>query len=587
MQNPPVFKAFRAFSPLLALVAAGLAAAVPSLAQTDPPASDYRARVLLRNLSNPTSIAFLPDGRVYVTRKNGTIRLVNPATGDTSTAANLPTANVREDGLHSLVLDPNFKANRWVYVLMSERSAGDTALVVARYTVDSASGVLQTASRATVLKFPVALNSTSAEHNTGTLAFGPDGNLYVGVADNTQHFYSGTGTGYAPRDTARPVYDAQRSAANTNDLRGKILRIRPEANGTYSIPAGNLKDSISHAAFNPNWNPATDSLSRVRPEIFLMGIRHPFRITVDPVTGGLYWAEPGPNASSDNATQGPRGYDVVGFAKSPGNYGWPYCRGNPYAIQKPSAVTTPYYCYTEYNYTGNGSAGPMYNPAQLRNTSKNNTGIVNLPPMRNAQVWYPYNSTGTAFPVFGAGGGGNAAMVGPVYRYNGALNSPTKLPKAFDRHLFIVEWQRSIVYVARLGESGSIDSIRTFRSSRDSVMNGPIDLKIGPDGALYLLNWVGNGYTSNSGNGTLTRLEYTGVHVGISRGDEPRAPAAGGSLYVFGPGASFRLPAGSRVAEFYSLRGEKLWSFRRADASRAENVRLPESVRGTVRARVR
>jgi hypothetical protein len=206
--------------------------------------------------------------------------------------------------------------------------------------------------------------------------------------------------------------------------------------------------------------------------------------------------------------------------------------------------------------------------------------------MRNAQAWYAYNSTGTAFPVFGSGSG-NAAMVGPVYRYNGALNSPGKLPKAFDRHLFIVEWQRSIVYVAKLGESGSIDSIRTFRSSRDSVMDGPIDLKIGPDGALYLLNWVGSGYTNNSGNGTLTRLEYAGVHVGLSRGDEPRAPAPGGSLYVFGPGASFRLPAGSRVAEFYSLRGEKLWSFRRADASRAENVRLPESVRGTVRARVR
>jgi DNA-binding beta-propeller fold protein YncE len=57
----------------------------------------------MRGLSNPTSIAFRPDGRIYITLKNGTIRVVNPTTGDTSTAASLPVGNAREDGLHSLV----------------------------------------------------------------------------------------------------------------------------------------------------------------------------------------------------------------------------------------------------------------------------------------------------------------------------------------------------------------------------------------------------------------------------------------------------------------------------------------------------
>ena len=63
--------------------------------------------------------------------------------------------------------------------------------------------------------------------------------------------------------------DAQRSSANTNDLRGKVLRIRPAADGTYTIPAGNL------------FAPGT---ANTRPEIYTMGTRNPYRISVDPET---------------------------------------------------------------------------------------------------------------------------------------------------------------------------------------------------------------------------------------------------------------------------------------------------------------
>ncbi len=67
--------------------------------------------------------------------------------------------------------------------------------------------------------------------------------------------------------TSNPALDAQRSAANTNDLRGKVLRIKPKANGGYAIPRGNLF---------PVGTPKT------RPEIYAMGLRNPFRIEVDP-----------------------------------------------------------------------------------------------------------------------------------------------------------------------------------------------------------------------------------------------------------------------------------------------------------------
>jgi cytochrome c len=271
--------------PLL-LALCGLLGGLPVVVEAqDPPTTQYQATVLTRGLSNPSTFTFLPDGRVYVLQMNGKILLVNPATLDTSTAAMLPAVKEREAGLHSLVLDPNFTVTRHVYVLFAERTPTDTGLVVARYQTDSATGVLFPGSRVTLLRVPSTINTGSAEHNTGMLAFGPDGNLYVALADNTQNIFSGTGNGYAPRDTTRPLYDAQRTAANTNDLRGKILRIRPEANGTYSIPAGNLKDSINRQSFNPNWNASEDDLAKVRPEIFVMGLRHPFRMTVDQQTG--------------------------------------------------------------------------------------------------------------------------------------------------------------------------------------------------------------------------------------------------------------------------------------------------------------
>ena len=79
----------------------------------------------------------------------------------------------------------------------------------------------------------------------------------------------------------RSPWDSQKSAANPNDLRGKIYRIHPEADGTYTIPKGNL--------FPPG-TPGT------RPEVYVMGNRNPFRISIDQKTGYLYWGEVGPDA---------------------------------------------------------------------------------------------------------------------------------------------------------------------------------------------------------------------------------------------------------------------------------------------------
>ena len=111
----------------------------------------------------------------------------------------------------------------------------------------------------------------------------------------------------------RSPWDAQGSSANTDNLRGKILRIKPEPDGAYSIPDGNLFPKDGSAG---------------RPEIYVMGNRNPFRLSIDARTGYLYWGEVGPDAGEDGPARGPKGHDEVNQARQAGNFGWPLFVGD-------------------------------------------------------------------------------------------------------------------------------------------------------------------------------------------------------------------------------------------------------------------
>src|SRR5262249_16349154 len=145
-------------------------------------------------------------------------------------------------------------------------------------------------------------------HSAGSLAFDAQGNLYASAGDNT---HPGASDGFSPIDEqpGRGPWNAAKSAGNANDLRGKILRIHPEPDGTASIPQGNL------------FPPGTPN---TRPEIYTMGNRNPFRISVDPRSGCLYWGEVGPDAYGANPQRGPAGFDEINQAKKAGNFGWPF-----------------------------------------------------------------------------------------------------------------------------------------------------------------------------------------------------------------------------------------------------------------------
>jgi hypothetical protein len=219
-----------------------------------------------------------------------------------------------------------------------------------------------------------------------------------------------------------------------------------------------------------------------------MGNRNPFRISIDSETGWLYWGEVGPDAQNDNTTRGPRGYDEINQAREAGNFGWPYFVADNQA-------------YREYDF-GTRQAGPPYDPLAPVNNSPNNTGPEDLPPAQAAFIWYPY-ATSSEFPELGEGG--RTAMAGPVYHFDDALPADNRLPAYFDDTLFIYEWSRGWIKEVKLDDDGNVLAINPFLSR--TQFRRPMDMELGPDGAIYLLEW-GTSFGGNNSDSQLVRIDF-------------------------------------------------------------------------------
>ena len=429
-------------------------------------------------------IAVAADGRVFYIERAGTVRMWRPTTQSSVTLDSVPVFKELEDGLLGITLDPAFARNGWLYLFYSEpethlNEAGKKIGTnrVSRFTVTGDS--LDLTSERVLLRIPTQREQCC--HSGGSLAFDANGNLFASVGDNT---HPGESDGYSPIDERpdRGPWNAQKSASNANDLRGKILRVHPEPDGSVTIPKGNL------------FPPGTPN---TRPEIYVMGNRNPFRISVDQRTGYLYWGEVGPDAGEPNPQRGPAGFDEINQARRAGNFGWPYFAGD----------NKPYY---EFDFA-TGKSGAAFDPAHPVNRSVHNTGPLELPPAQPAFIWYPYSQS-TKFPIVN-GGGGRTAMAGPVYYFDRNLKSPTRLPIEFDHTLFIYEWSRNWIIAVHLDDQNNIartadGKLRMERFCPDLTFKRPMDMELGPDGCLYLLE---NGTAWNGNKDTqIVRLEYAG-----------------------------------------------------------------------------
>ncbi|MGC7100804.1 PQQ-dependent sugar dehydrogenase [Amycolatopsis lurida] len=472
-----------------ALVAAFL---VTPVFTAPPPASahavnpaDFQQVELARGVAEmgePMSLAVLPDRSVLHTARNGTLRRTTAA-GVTSVIGTLPVYTHDEEGLQGVGVDPGFSSNRFVYLYYApplstpggdapengtDFSAWNGVNRLSRFTLN-ADFTLNTASQVTVLDVPTSRGMCC--HVGGDIDFDAAGNLYLSTGDDSNPFAS---DGYTPIDeraNRNPAYDAQRSAASTNDLRGKVLRIKVNANGSYSIPAGNL------------FAPGT---AGTRPEIYAMGLRNPFRFGVDKATGAIYLGDYGPDAGTASNSRGPGGQVEFNRITSAGNYGWPYCTGK----------NTTAEAYVDYTFPS-GPSGNRFNCAAPVNNSPRNTGLTNLPAARPA--WINYDNC--SFAAFGCGS--ESPMGGVVYRHDPANPSTVKFPAALDGHVIAAEFGRRWLKVIDVNADGSPGQINDFPWKGTQVM----DTAFGPDGALYVLDY-GTGWGSGNAESALYRIEY-------------------------------------------------------------------------------
>jgi glucose/arabinose dehydrogenase len=251
--------------------------------------------------TQPVYLTHSNDGtnRIFVIQKNGLIRVFpnDSAVTSATTFLNLSPRIITgsgsdERGLLGIAFHPNYATNGYLYVDYTQ--AGNGRTIVARYSVDSLNPNLGDFDSELRL---LNIYQPYSNHNGGILFFGQDGYLHIGMGD-------GGSAG-----------DPGNRAQNADSLLGKILRI-------------NVDTTIGSQNYGiPPTNPFASGGGR--PEIFTMGMRNPWRVSQDPVTGLIWCGDVGQGS-----------WEEVDIIENGKNYGWRCYEGN-----------------APYNTTGCGGAG--------------------------------------------------------------------------------------------------------------------------------------------------------------------------------------------------------------------------------------
>ncbi|ANW17261.1 transcriptional regulator [Streptomyces clavuligerus] len=518
--------------------------------------SHYRAQRVTRpnqpgqndQIGEPHGLVTAPDGTVFyigrggadssrpvvtdwnnpeVGKGQGQIHVYEPATGRVTLAGEVTVFGNKgggdeliknEEGLLGIELDPRFTSNGWVYLHYTphariDRETRTGERRVSRFTYDRATRRLDLSSEKVLLSWPVQIHSCC--HAGGGLAWDSKDNLYIATGDtNSSGFTDGySGNNPVPNFRGLPFADARRTSGNTNNLNGKILRIHPEPDGTYTLPAGNL-----FTGREPD-----EGGGKTRGEIYVMGVRNPSRIFVDRQTDILYAGWVGPDAGAPSPVWGPAKYDTFAAITQPGNHGWPYCMGN----NQP---------YRDRNLPDPGRPLGWYDCAAPRNESPHNDGLVRLPPVTPNTIWYAPQGGGPDFPRDAQGipsyqlseqrlllpwlrGGAQATMTGPVYRHDPATASTVKWPAYWDGKWFVGDFYdggqpRHAVLtdpktVGRGGLPVHAESLKKIIPVGAGGIRNLMDWKFAPDGSLYVLDYGGGFFTSDA-RSALWQITYHG-----------------------------------------------------------------------------
>ncbi|MFD9877558.1 PQQ-dependent sugar dehydrogenase, partial [[Kitasatospora] papulosa] len=222
----------------------------PQAAAAQDAAEDFQQVTLAKGAAEtgePMSLAVLPDRSVLHTSRSGELRITD-SSGNTRVSGTIPVYSHDEEGLQGVGIDPDFAENRAIYLYYApplDTPAGDapengTAADFAKFDgvnrlsrfVLKEDGTLDNASEKKVLDIPATRGMCC--HVGGDIDFDAQGNLYLSTGDDSNPFASDGFTPIDDRPDRNPAFDARRTAGNTNDLRGKVLRIKVADDGSYT-----------------------------------------------------------------------------------------------------------------------------------------------------------------------------------------------------------------------------------------------------------------------------------------------------------------------------------------------------------------
>jgi uncharacterized repeat protein (TIGR03806 family) len=272
------------------------------------------------SLSQPLAMLQAPgdDTRWFVLEKTGAVRVFanDPNVTTASTFISLNVNFTSEGGLLGMAFHPDWAMNHQAFLSFTEGSP--MVSTIARFTSTDGGATLNASTRSDVIH----LNQPYDNHDGGNVAFGPDGNLYIGFGDG------GSGG------------DPQGHGQDTTDLLGALLRINVDGAAPYTIPAGN-----PFASNGVTCGPDPDVSAGSCKEIYAWGVRNPWRWSFDSSTGELWVGDVGQNL-----------YEEIDRVQLGGNYGWNCREGlHPYTGTCPAGVVDP---VVEYDHSeGNSVTG--------------------------------------------------------------------------------------------------------------------------------------------------------------------------------------------------------------------------------------
>ncbi len=396
-----------------------------------------------------------------------------------------------EDGLVGVAVERPFK-NRVYLVYSHAANAGIGSTTIngtfrlSRFSMDPASRMLDPGSEKVLLDVP---SSRGRWHTSGALQSDNAGNIYWAVGDNETAF-SGP--------------------ANTHDLRGSIVRIHPNEDGTgYTIPAGNFAEVWANK-FSGQGRTALAAkyrdTSKVKPEIFIKGLRNTYAIQVDPHRQQVVYGQCGPDYGGNS--------EVHSNSLTPVFAGWPFWSGTTKVAASQVGAA---------QYGKNNSAEPTeatwanFLPADQANPVNSWTGsmagepgpgVDTLPAAVAAKYTYARS----------------CAMGSMIVHYDGRISNPAKMPPQMDNVWLMGDYNTRKLRAVKVDANGN--TVGTVNVNAGIFTNGTgtpngvgaiTDLQQGPDGALYALNFncVG-GTLSGEGNhygdacSGILRIEYKG-----------------------------------------------------------------------------